>query len=74
LFGSELRCSITIPFASLPFISTSPFAGITATQGGITANGDVEMNGNEAKGMVIEQRNSDPNNPSVGRIWYRADI
>ncbi len=36
--------------------------------------GDLNMNGNQIKNMVIENRTSDPSNPAVGRIWIRTDL
>lgn len=40
----------------------------------LDVEGDINMNKNEVKNMVIENRTSDPSNPAVGQIWYRTDL
>lgn len=36
--------------------------------------GNLDMNQNQIKNMRIENRTSDPSNPSVGQIWIRTDL
>jgi hypothetical protein len=40
----------------------------------LDVEGNLDMNGNQIKNMVIENRTSDPSNPPVGRIWIRTDL
>jgi uncharacterized protein HemX len=28
----------------------------------------------QLKGLIIENRTSDPDNPKIGQIWYRTDL
>jgi hypothetical protein len=34
----------------------------------------LDMQQREMKGVVIENRASDPASPAVGQIWYRSDL
>ncbi len=36
--------------------------------------GNIDLNGNQVKNMVIENRTSDPASPAVGQIWIRTDL
>lgn len=53
-----------IPLAALPT------GVITNQQTGVTLHGTF----NAAKGLVIENRTSDPPSPAVGQIWLRTDL
>ena len=33
-------------------------------------NGNLDLNQNQAQGLVLEQVNGDPSNPATGQIWY----
>ncbi|MBN1338626.1 MAG: hypothetical protein JXA03_04845, partial [Bacteroidales bacterium] len=56
----------------------SPFGkvgiGTTEPTELLDVEGNIEMNGNQIKTMVIENRSSDPSNPAVGQIWIRTDL
>lgn len=47
--------------------SSPTFAALT-----LTAN--LYLNGNQAIGLVLENRITDPASPSTGQIWYRTDL
>lgn len=36
--------------------------------------GNIDLNGNQVKNMVIENRTSDPASPALGQIWIRTDL
>ena len=40
----------------------------------IEEDGDIDMRGNQVKGLRIENRTSDPASPAVGQIWLRTDL
>lgn len=48
--------------------------GTTAPTEILDVEGNIDMNGNQIKNMVIETRTSDPASPAVGQIWLRTDL
>jgi hypothetical protein len=44
------------------------------TFGGLTVNGNIDFNENQALEMRLENRSSDPSGPSTGQIWLRTDL
>ncbi len=48
--------------------------GISTPNEKLDINGNLDMNGNQIKNMVIENRTSDPSSPAVGQIWIRTDL
>ena len=44
------------------------------TFGGMTVNGNVDFNENQALEMRFENRTSDPSGPSTGQVWLRTDL
>lgn len=48
--------------------------GISTPNEKLDVGGNLDMNGNQIKNMVIENRTSDPANPAVGQIWIRTDL
>ena len=42
--------------------------------GMIEVSGELDMNGNESRNFVIENRTSDPASPQVGQVWIRTDL
>lgn len=48
--------------------------GTTAPTQKLDVHGNIELNGNQIKNFVIDNRTSDPSNPSVGQMWIRTDL
>jgi len=48
--------------------------GTSSPSAKLDVEGTLDMNGNQIKNMVIENRTSDPSNPAVGQIWLRTDL
>ncbi|MCD4684245.1 MAG: hypothetical protein K8R86_13250, partial [Bacteroidales bacterium] len=48
--------------------------GISTPNEKLDIDGNLDMNGNQIKNMVIENRTSDPSSPAVGQIWIRTDL
>lgn len=42
--------------------------------GNTVIQGNLDVQQNEIKQLVIDQKSSDPNSPAVGQIWYRTDL
>lgn len=40
----------------------------------LDVEGNIQMNGNQIKNMVLDNRTGDPSNPEVGQIWIRTDL
>jgi hypothetical protein len=57
-------------------ISTDGKVGIgtTGPTEALDVEGNIDLNGNQIKNMVIETRTSDPASPAVGQIWLRTDL
>lgn len=57
--------------------STIPFqieSGSPSNSLVIKSTGSTNLNQNQIKDFVIDQRTSDPSSPAVGQIWYRTDL
>ena len=48
--------------------------GTTTPSELLDIEGNIDLNGNQIKNMVIENRTSDPSSPPVGQIWLRTDL
>ncbi len=48
--------------------------GTTSPSEMLDVEGNIDLNGNQVKNMVIETRTSDPASPAVGQIWLRTDL
>lgn len=48
--------------------------GTTTPTETLDVEGNIDLNGNQLKNMVIENRTSDPASPAVGQIWLRTDL
>jgi hypothetical protein len=48
--------------------------GTTDPMEKLDVEGNLDMNQNQIKNMVIENRTDNPANPVVGQIWIRTDL